>query len=265
MPVPTFHPDDGPDSHLHSPRRKSYTTRGTVASRVPMVDMPGTLDTSGAAMIDHASFLQGMSTYQKDSEMSSSSVYFDPFGEAAYQDWMSSVGMAQQQPQGQIGQQTIWPNAVNRNSGNKSGHDGSNSGIPDYLAFSMSHNFGSGQIGLSGFTIDDDSSAESLKVPTNTPIGVLDGDIAATGSFHCPMTCDRTLSLTASIGSSIWSRVSKCTHICRACSVSHPLLVESTTPSPRHLAFHSTSSDSTPSIRNSFAKGEPPFEQGQLY
>lgn len=182
MPVPTFHPDDGSDSHVHSPRRKSHMGRGTGGSGVPIANMSGALNIPTAAAINYNPFPQGVPAYQKTSGTSSSSGYVDPFGDVAYQEWVNAMGMAHQQ-QGPAEQRTVWPGAVARNSNMQSGHNVGMSAMPDYLASTMDQAMGSDQMGMSSFTMDDDGSGSNLKVPTNTPIGTADGSACAAGSL----------------------------------------------------------------------------------
>lgn len=154
---------------------------------MPMANMSSALNTQAAAALNYGSFPPGMGPYQKNSGTSSSSGYVDPFGDAAYQEWLSSMGYAQQQQQQQQGPveppKTIWPGAIVRNSSKQSGHEASMSVVPDYFAASMNQSTGSDQMGISGSAMDDDGCATSLKVPTNTPISAPDGSITATGLY----------------------------------------------------------------------------------
>ncbi|CAN8099692.1 unnamed protein product [Discula destructiva] len=182
IPVPTFHPDDGPESHLHSPRRRPNMISGTGSSRVPMASMSSSLNAPGAAVLDYGYSSQGMLPYQKNTATSSSSGYVDPFGDAAYHEWMSSIGLAQHQ-QGQADPNTIWPGVITRNSSKQSGCDARIPDLPEYLASTMDQTIGSDQIGMSSFTVNDDTFAANPKVPSNTPIGATDGSAAAAAQY----------------------------------------------------------------------------------
>lgn len=152
---------------------------------MPLASMSAALNTPAAAAQNYGSFSQAMAPHQKASGTSSSSGYVDPFGDAAYQEWVNAMGKAQQQQheQGHVDPQTIWPGAVTRNSSKQSGHDASLSLVPDYLASTMDQTMGADHMAMSGFALDDDISMTNLKVPTNTPIGAAEGSAAAMGMF----------------------------------------------------------------------------------
>lgn len=151
---------------------------------MPIASMSTAFNTPAAAAQNYGSFPQVLPQHQKSSGTSSSSGYVDPFGDAAYQEWMTSMGRVQQQQQqqGHAEPQTIWPGAVTRNSSKQSGHDGGLSIVPDYLASTMDQNMGTDQLGMSGFAMDEDTLTTNLKVPTNTPIGAADGSAAPMGT-----------------------------------------------------------------------------------
>lgn len=178
LPVPTYYPDDGPASHIHSPRRKSYGCQSTVNSGVALANIPSSLTGQTAPALDFTSFPQGLN-YQKASGTSSSSEYVDPFGDAAYQEWVASMGLAQQQ-QDNVEPKTVWPGAITRNSSKFAGHDTNTSGM-EYLASTMNQALGSDQVGMSSIGMDEDSIMDSLKVPTNTPITANDGSAGQSG------------------------------------------------------------------------------------
>ncbi|KAJ4415227.1 hypothetical protein N0V82_007464 [Gnomoniopsis sp. IMI 355080] len=181
VPVPTYYPEDGPDSHIHSPRRKSYGCRSTGGSGVAMTNMSNTLMPQVTSAFNHTSFPH-FPAYEKTSGASSSSGYVDPFGDAAYQEWVASLGLAQQQ-QANTEPNTIWPGAVIQNSSKAASHDTNTSGTPDYIAFTMNHTVDSEQGGTSCVGMDEDGIMDSLKVPTNTPITATDGSSGATAQL----------------------------------------------------------------------------------
>lgn len=180
MPVPTYYPDDGSDSHIHSPRRKSYGCRSTGSSSVAMANMSSTLMPQIVPGLNHTSFPEVISAYQKTSGTSSSSGYVDPFNDAAYKEWVASMGSSQQ-PQVTFEPKTIWPGAVTRNSSKSIGHDMNTSGLPEFMASTMDQAMGSDQMDMSSIGIDEDIIMDSLKVPTNTPITAADGNGGPTG------------------------------------------------------------------------------------
>lgn len=180
MPVPTYYPDDGSDSHIHSPRRKSYGSRSTGNSSVAMTNLSSTLMPQIVPGLNHNSFPEAISAYQKTSGTSSSSGYVDPFNDAAYKEWIASMGSSQA-PQVNFEPKTIWPGAVTRNSSKTIGHDMSNSGLPDFMASTIDQATGSDHVDMSSIGIDEDLIMDSLKVPTNTPITATDGNCGPTG------------------------------------------------------------------------------------
>lgn len=192
MPVPTYHPDDGSDSHIHSPRRKSYGCGSTGSSNVAMPNMSSTLMPQIIPGLNHASFPEAISAYQKTSGTSSSSGYVDPFNDAAYKEWIASMGSAQQQ-QVNFEPKTIWPGAVTRNSSKTIGHDMSTSMLPEFMASTMDQTIGSDQVGMPSIGLDEDLIMDDLKVPTNTPITATDGSAGPTGlSSHPTLALSET-------------------------------------------------------------------------
>lgn len=182
IPVPTYYPDDGADSHLHSPRRKSYVGLGTACSGVPMSSISGTLTSQ-------ASFPHNFSTYQKSIRISSAGSV-DPFSEAAYQDWVNSMGLHQKQQHQHVEPQTIWPSVIARNSSRQFTNDGVMPKLPAYLSPNLSQAIGTDLAGLSGPSLDEDSTMESLKVPTNTPTTAPSGTAIDSGqSSSCQDSC----------------------------------------------------------------------------
>lgn len=174
IPVPTYYPDDGADSHLHSPRRRSYVGRGPGCSAMPASTVSGSLTAQPAAATDsgHADLSQALTGYQKSSA-SSGSGFVDPFSEAAYQEWVNSLGLHQHQHT--VAPTAIWPSAATRSSSRQTGNDVGMPNISDYLSPTMGQNLGSDSMSITGPSLDEDSTMESLKVPTNTPTAFMSG------------------------------------------------------------------------------------------
>lgn len=180
VPVPTYHPDDGPDSHIHSPRRKSYGCRDTGSSGVTMNTLPSAAAAQATPALGHAFLPQGLSVCQKTPGISASSEYVDPFSDAAYQEWVASMGLAHQQ-QGYEEPKTIWPNIVTQNRSGHTGHDLDESCMPETLASTIHQTMGPDQMGMSSAVMDEVGNMDNLKVPTNTPITANDGGAGAIG------------------------------------------------------------------------------------
>lgn len=180
MPVPTYYPDDGADSHLHSPRHKSLLGRSTGSSIVPMPNISSTLTTQAAAAFGQSTCPQGLPSFQKTS-VASSSGYVDPFSEAAYQEWVNSLGLHQQQQQHTADPKAIWPSAVTRSGNKQLANETIMPSLPDYLSSTIGHPICSNSMHFSGASLDDDGTVDSLKVPTNTPTTVPGGSLASSG------------------------------------------------------------------------------------
>lgn len=170
LPVPTFYPDDGADSHLHSPRR-----RPLAGQDIPTISAALTAPPSATATLDAVH--SGHSKLQKASTSSASS-FLDPFNEAAYQEWVNSLGLDQQQPH--VDPNSIWPNSIARVN-NKAGTDPSMCSMPSYLSSTMRDLVTTDPMNLSGPSLDEDTQMETLKVPSNTPTAFLGVDHAGSG------------------------------------------------------------------------------------
>lgn len=173
LPVPTLYPDDGADSHLHSPRRRPLASQDMPTISTALTAPPGATTAFDAVHSGH-------SRLQKASASSSSS-FLDPFNEAAYQEWINSLGLGQQQPHMDT-DNTVWPSSIAR-SNNKSGTDPSMWSMPAYQSSAMRDVVTTDPMNLSGPSLDEDTQMEVLKVPTNTPTAFLGADHAGSGQF----------------------------------------------------------------------------------
>ena len=158
MPVPTYHQDDGPSSHTHSPGRKSLLLRNIKPQSFPALNMA-----AAGFQNEAATGILGDPTlqlpYLGDNNLASGEMpsYSDPFTDSAYLEWASSLmhgetadawdGMA------------LWPaNTRNQRQSN------SDTIMPDYVPLRKPD-----AMHMSGPSLDDEPT--SLKVPTNTPTG----------------------------------------------------------------------------------------------
>lgn len=170
VPVPTYYPDEGAETHCHSPRSKSFASRGLEGSSGQMSSISATL--SGTSP---ASFAPPVSTTTKGPSSSGAGLS-DPFSEAAYQEWISSLGLHHQQHT--VEPTAIWPSSAMRNSSKQSAStstDASMANLPDLLAPAMPQNMSSDPMAISGPSLDDEHHWDSLKAPTNTPTTALTG------------------------------------------------------------------------------------------
>lgn len=173
LPVPTFYPDDGADSHLHSPRR-----RPLAGQNMPTISTALTAPPGSAAALD--AVLTGRSKLQKASTSTASS-FLDPFNESAYQAWIGSLGLGQQQ-QTHADTTAIWPTLVARGN-EKAGTDSAVGSMPAYISSAVRDTAAADPMNLSGRSLDEDVQMDMLKVPTNTPTAFFGADHAAPGSL----------------------------------------------------------------------------------
>ncbi|KUI60948.1 hypothetical protein VP1G_08136 [Cytospora mali] len=180
MPVPTYYPDEGADSHSHSPRRRSYTTQSMAPLNVPMPTISSALTAPSAVTPNMNSFNPNIQTFQKSSAPSGSSL-MESFSETAYQEWINTLGLNQQQQSLDV--EAVWPCTTTRNYSKYTSTDQSVPTMSDYLSSTMGHTMDPNSMHLSGPGLDDDIHLTNLKVPTNTPTTMSDGDTLASGQF----------------------------------------------------------------------------------
>ncbi|ROW00020.1 hypothetical protein VPNG_08359 [Cytospora leucostoma] len=253
-PVPTYYPDDGADSHSHSPRRRSYVGQSIAPSNVPMPP----ISTALAAPLAMTPTLN-LHGFQKSSASSVSS-FMDPSSEAAYQEWINSLGLNQQPPN--LDAKVVWPNVMSRSDSKQSSADPSIPSMSGYLSSTMGHTMAPNSMHISEPSLDDDAQMVNLKVPTNTPTAFPGGDPLATGHFAYTI-------LNPSVSSELASSL---THT--LLNQPHPLPVTSQSVQPnqiqlpasavksrkenRHLnnasSVHSPSSNPSPSIEAQIRK-----------
>ncbi|KAG8156724.1 hypothetical protein KVR01_013329 [Diaporthe batatas] len=193
LPVPTFYPDDGADSHLHSPRRRPLASQ-----HMPTISTTLTAPAGPVPTLD--AITTGRSNLQKASASTASS-FLDPFNEAAYQEWIDSLGLEQQQSH--VNTSAIWPTLVARGN-DRSGANPAAGSIMAYMPSAVRDTATADPVHLSGRSLDEDTQMDMLKVPTNTPTAFLGADHAASGQFTCnnpnpPMSTDFAHTLTHSL------------------------------------------------------------------
>lgn len=182
VPVPTYYPDDGADTHCHSPRRKSFVSRNLESSSGQMSSISAAL--SGT----NTSLPHSVSTFTKDCS-SSGAGFVDTFSEVAYQEWVSSLGLQQQQHV--VEPTTIWPGTAVRNSSKQStSTDTSMANLPDFLAPVLTQNLDSDPMAISGPSLDEENHWGNLKVPTNTPTALTGDRIPSFGSLIFLLTAN---------------------------------------------------------------------------
>lgn len=181
VPVPTYYPDDGADTHGHSPRRKSFVSQSLEGSSGQMASISGTLTATNPV-----SLLPPGSTLMKGSSSSGGSLV-DPFSEAAYQEWISSLGL--HHPQHTMEPTAIWPTSVIRNSSKQSTSTGTSmASLPEFLDPVMTQNLNSDSMAMSGPGVEDEHHWDSLQVPANTPTTLTGEGISCHGSSALLLT-----------------------------------------------------------------------------
>lgn len=237
VPVPTYYPDDGADTHCHSPRRKSFVGRSLEGSSGQMSNISAAFSATNPA-----SFPAPVSALAKGS--SSGTSLADPFSEAAYQEWITSLGLQSQQHA--VEPTAIWPGSAIRNSSKQSGStDTSMANMPEFLAPVMTQNLHSDAMAISGPSLDDEHHWDSLKVPTNTPTTLSGDGIPSHGSFYVscclPMVCEADRKNYRPIP----LRHAKLGHLWGACQLSHTIFAEPGPSMPWHPAVGPSAYDST--------------------
>ncbi|KAK7730600.1 hypothetical protein SLS53_008990 [Cytospora paraplurivora] len=201
-------------------------------------------------------------SFQKSSASSGSS-FMDPSSEAAYQEWINSLGLNQQQPN--LDAKVVWPNVISRSDSKQSSADASIPSMSGYLSSTMGHTMAPNSMHISGASLDDDAQMVHLKVPTNTPTAFPGGDPLTSGHLAYNI-------LNSSISSELASSL---THT--LLKQPHPLPVTSQSVQPnqiqlpasevksrkenRHFnnasSVHSPSSNPSPSIEAQIRKFSP--------
>ncbi|KAI1638446.1 hypothetical protein F4809DRAFT_253633 [Biscogniauxia mediterranea] len=172
MPVPTQQHEDGPDAHLHSPRRRTTLMRSTSSSGMTQANTNQIL----VSMPNTQALLQR-------SGNGSGSGYTDLFNQQksdvnAYIDWTNNFGPVGYSQTTESGHPTYNP-AESRKPTGISRVSNSDSSMPDYILGTTTgshhvpefqHNFQSGNIE------DPDTRIHGPKVPTNTPTALADAN-----------------------------------------------------------------------------------------
>ncbi|KAK4124411.1 hypothetical protein N657DRAFT_617574 [Parathielavia appendiculata] len=156
MPVPTYHLEEGPSSHTHSPGKKSQPLRN-----IKNQSFPAPIMTNMAFQPQVDSDLLGNAAsqigYFDSSSFGSGSATpcSDPFMDAAYLDWANSL--TNDQLSDSWDGQTMYPASARSQRQNTS-----DTIMPDYIPPHPSD-----PMHVSGPSLDDEPM--TLKVPTNTP------------------------------------------------------------------------------------------------
>lgn len=192
LPVPTYHPDNGAESHTHSPGRRSLLVRNIPNQCFPGATVDSNLFQSqaGAGAIGPLGTQSWQMPYLGRSNTGSGNAlsHADSFSESAYREWVSS--MTSGHPTGM----DIWDGRASwqMNPRNSAKHP-SDAIMSDYISPQTSD-----PMQISGGSLEDDPM--SLKVPTNTPTGEARDDpqnpqFQQTAALNCDFASSLTQSL----------------------------------------------------------------------
>ncbi|KAK3292002.1 NADH dehydrogenase-like protein [Chaetomium fimeti] len=186
IPVPTYHLDDGPSSHAHSPRRKSVPLRHLKNQGFPAPAVTNAVfrNQAGAGLLDDPTLQM---PYLDDDTVSINAPFPDPFGDSAYREWANSL--ANGQPGDPWDGLTFWPQGCR-----KQRQAASDTIMPDYVSAQIPE-----AMHISGPSLEDEPM--SLKAPTNTPTGGTDDgqDAPLQTIQHITLPSDFASSLTRSL------------------------------------------------------------------
>ncbi|KAK3347388.1 hypothetical protein B0H65DRAFT_147992 [Neurospora tetraspora] len=166
IPVPTYHPDDGINSHAHSPQRgkKSSQSPGfptPITTHGVFQPQPPNTSYGGTQTLQMPYAPRGANT-----SSGSSLSYPDPFTEPSYMDWIGSMGTSS------------WQSSMRRGTQQQS----SDETMPDYGDPNRDQQEA---MHVSGHSMDDEHPM-SMKVPTNTPTTVPPPAEDMTTGVHFP-------------------------------------------------------------------------------
>lgn len=157
--MPTYHLDEGPSSHAHSPRKKSAPLRHLKSQGFPgpALANAGFHGQAGAGMLDNPALQM---PFLDDNAVSTNTPFLDSFPDSAYLEWANSLasGLANDPWDGL----TFWPQG-----GRNHRQNASDTVMPDYVPAQMVE-----PMHISGPSLEDEPMR--LKVPTNTPTGGTD-------------------------------------------------------------------------------------------
>ncbi|KAK4152393.1 hypothetical protein C8A00DRAFT_16299 [Chaetomidium leptoderma] len=158
MPVPTYHLEDGPSSHAHSPSRKSMPLRNIKSQGFTAPAVANTVfqNQTGTELLSNPAL---QTPYLDCSNIGSANAppHSDPFADSAYLDWANAL--VNGQPSDPWDGLTLWPT-----NGRRQRQSTSDTVMADYLPPRDSDS-----MHISGPSLEEEPI--SLKVPTNTPTG----------------------------------------------------------------------------------------------
>ncbi|KAI4867570.1 hypothetical protein F4820DRAFT_467758 [Hypoxylon rubiginosum] len=178
MPVPSQHHEDGPDAHLHSPRRRTSYMKGTSNVSGHSSGPPGLAQASSSNLLGSMPNTQAM---LQRSGAKSNSGWVDPFNSqkseaTACFDWANNFGPVGYTQAGESGKSN-YNSVPNRKTTSASRISRSDISMPDYSLSNPSNTQSVSDqqfFNLSASSLADvDASSHDPKAPTNTPTALV--------------------------------------------------------------------------------------------
>ncbi|KAI1346766.1 hypothetical protein F5Y01DRAFT_264252 [Xylaria sp. FL0043] len=178
MPVPSQQHEDGPEAHVHSPRRRSSFVKSNMSSSGYHSACPNTSQTNPNAFMGNMPNTQSLLQRGVNAQQVG---YMDPFNQtkadmSSFFDWPNSLGIVGQPQVTDIGK----GKSSNRRSNNHSKISTSDTSMPDYSSSNSTGaqlmtdfqpmNFGAANVD------DPDVINIAPKVPSNTPTALADAN-----------------------------------------------------------------------------------------
>ncbi|RYP76626.1 hypothetical protein DL769_003586 [Monosporascus sp. CRB-8-3] len=176
MPVPTQHPKEGAEVHLHSPRRQSSYKTTTTNSSGHSSGIPGLTSVNASTSTILSSMPNTQALLQRGWSGSGTS-YNDPFSHQnsdplSYPDWSNdSESIGYNQSAADQGRSSYNPATTRKNTSNRRIMTNSDISMPDFgLVNPNTLQFVPETLNFAGNSLDDpDIGTQGPTVPTNTP------------------------------------------------------------------------------------------------
>ena len=176
MPVPTQHPKEGAEAHLHSPRRQSSFVRSSAGLSGHPTGIPGLSASDANANTMLSSMPMAEAVIQKRWSGTASNGFIDPFNlqesdPLGYVDWANAGGPVGFNQGAADSGRTSYRTSTARKSAANCRTTTSDISMPDLgLGITNTPTTISEVMNFSGANLEDsETNNQGLKVPTNTP------------------------------------------------------------------------------------------------
>ena len=183
MPVPTQHPTEGAETHLHSPRRQPSSIRPSVNLSGHPIGVPGlaTGNTHTSTMLSPLPMTEAVA--QKGWTGPASNDFNDPFDlqdsdPLAYVDWGNTTGPVGINHRAAEPGRTSKNSSTTRKSATNCRNTASDTSMPDFIGMINTPTTISEAMNYSGANLEDsETTSQGPQVPTNTPttMGLFEG------------------------------------------------------------------------------------------